>query len=394
MIPGDKAERNRLVLVHVIEALVSAASNLLTIGVFFFMEHRFQWTLKSNFILSAGLGAVYVVGALAADPISRRLGRRRSLATAYLTISVITLVAALLDAPAVFAGAVLCFAGLSATTWPIVENLISSGEPDPHRLSRRLAVYNIVWAASGSLVIAGNGLLIEIFPLGVFLIPSAVCLVAGAMVMFGSIEPPSDVVVASHPEPEPRLARQRILALWLSRISVPAMYLMIYSLAAMMPLLPVIQRETVTMRTLICSVWLATRFATFVFLGATVFWHARPRLLLVAGMTLLLSLLAITLPQNLGIMIAGQLVFGVATGLIYTASLYFGMVLSEGSTEHGGYHEALIGFGMTLGPAVGAVSQWWRPGDQTLAVVGIASLIGISIVVASGASIRLRRASG
>ena len=42
-------------------------------------------------------------------------------------------------------------------------------------------------------------------------------------------------------------------------------------------------------------------------------------------------------------MIAWQIVLGVTMGLIYSGSLYFGMVLSEGSTEHGGYHEALIG---------------------------------------------------
>ena len=29
-----------------------------------------------------------------------------------------------------------------------------------------------------------------------------------------------------------------------------------------------------------------------------------------------------------------------------------GMVLSDGSTEHGGYHEALIGLGSVLGPGM------------------------------------------
>lgn len=391
---GRVSERRRLILVHTIEAMMSAASNLLTIGVFFFMEHRFGWGLKSNFLLSAGLGAVYVLGALCADRLSRRVGRRGSLARAYLVIAVITLVAACMNVAWAYAIAVLIFAGTSATTWPIIENLVSSGEPDPHRLSRRLAVYNIVWAASGSIVIAANGLLIEVFPLGVFLISSLIGMLAAGMARFAPIEPVEVADKAPSPEPEASLARQRVLALWLSRISVPAMYLMIYSLAAMMPLLPVIEPLRPAVQTLVCSVWLVTRFIMFVVLGATVFWHTRPRLLLGAGMGLLLSLLVMTLGPNLIWMMAGQLVFGVATGLIYSASLYFGMVLSEGSTEHGGYHEALIGFGMTLGPMVGAITQWIRPGEQGWAIAGIAGLIGISVAVASGASIRLRRGTG
>jgi hypothetical protein len=67
------------------------------------------------------------------------------------------------------------------------------------------------------------------------------------------------------------------------------------------------------------------------------------------------------------------------------------MVLSEGSTEHGGYHEALIGLGMSLGPAMGAITQIIRPGDSHAAVVGISSLLGISLLLASIASIRIRR---
>ena len=89
----------------------------------------------------------------------------------------------------------------------------------------------------------------------------------------------------AHPAPpvEPELAKQRVVALWLSRICVPAMYLMIYSLAAMMPSLPVLQSLRPSMQTLVSSVWMVMRFLAFVLLGATVFWHTRPRILLVAA---------------------------------------------------------------------------------------------------------------
>jgi hypothetical protein len=81
-----------------------------------------------------------------------------------------------------------------------------------------------------------------------------------------------------------------------------------------------------------------------------------------------------------------QVLIGIAIGLIYSASLYFGMVLSEGSTEHSGYHEALIGLGSILGPGAGAVAQWLRPGQMTLGVVAVAGVLLASTLLATGAS--------
>jgi hypothetical protein len=86
-----------------------------------------------------------------------------------------------------------------------------------------------------------------------------------------------------------------------------------------------------------------------------------------------------------------QVVLGVSMGMIYAASLYFGMVLSEGSTEHSGYHEALIGLGSVLGPGAGAVAQWLRPGDITPGVAAVAGVLLLSTLVATGASVRTHR---
>jgi MFS family permease len=392
--PGRDAQRFRLAKVYTIEALVSAGSNLLTIGVFFFMQHRFGWQMRRNFTLSAGLGLLYIFGALAAHPLTRRFGRLPPLVGAYLVIIVASLVAAFYTTPAIASAAVLIYGFCSAITWPIVENLVAAGKQDPHALSRRLALYNVVWAAVGAVVVALSGTIIEKTDVGVFYITAGVCAVAACIALFGRVEPADAEMAADaapHLAPEPKLAQQRVLALWLSRISVPAMYLMIYALAAMLPSLPVLQPLRPAMQTAVSSVWLVARFVAFLLLGASVFWHTKPRLLLVAAAALLVSMLIITIPQDLTVMILGQILFGAATGLIYTASLYFGMVLSEGSTEHGGYHEALIGLGMSLGPAMGAITQIIRPGDSHAAVVGISSLLGISLLLASIASIRIRR---
>jgi len=148
-------------------------------------------------------------------------------------------------------------------------------------------------------------------------------------------------------------------------------------------------------------VWLAARFAAFILFGATLWWHRRPMLLLWAAVVMLIAFLGITIAPSrfmhnvswqfdLGVMIAWQVVLGAAMGLIYAASLYFGMVLSEGSTEHGGYHEALIGLGSVLGPGSAALMQWLRPGDPNIGILTV-SLVVLACVAASGVtSIRLR----
>jgi hypothetical protein len=63
------------------------------------------------------------------------------------------------------------------------------------------------------------------------------------------------------------------------------------------------------------------------------------------------------------------------------------MVLSEGSTEHGGYHEALIGLGSILGPGAGALAQWLKPGDTRFGVLAVSSVLWISTLLATGASL-------
>jgi hypothetical protein len=168
-----------------------------------------------------------------------------------------------------------------------------------------------------------------------------------------------------------------------------------------MPLLPVMKRLDTTTQTVVASAWMVSRFLVFWILGATTFWHTRPRLLLLAAVVMLLSFVGVTVQPStwlaqprtaldLSAMILAQVFLGAALGLIYTASLYFGMVLSQGSAEHAGYHEALIGLGQVLGPGVGALTQYrWR-GSVTASVVAVGAIILVSVCAAACASLPRR----
>jgi hypothetical protein len=132
--------------------------------------------------------------------------------------------------------------------------------------------------------------------------------------------------------------------------------------------------------------------------GSTTFWHKRPGLMFLASVTMLFAfvgaiaagaLTEISLLQALLAMAIAQIVFGLSIGTIYSASLYFGMAVSDGSTEHGGYHEALIGLGQILGPVMGATMQWIRPGALWPAVLGISAIVAVSVVVEAVVGIRI-----
>jgi MFS family permease len=93
------------------------------------------------------------------------------------------------------------------------------------------------------------------------------------------------------------------------------------------------------------------------------------------------ALAEMELQQALLAMVVSQIVLGFSIGTIYSASLYFGMAVSDGSTEHGGYHEGLVGLGQILGPLVGATMQWIYPGTLWPAVTAISGVVSISVAV-------------
>jgi hypothetical protein len=169
-----------------------------------------------------------------------------------------------------------------------------------------------------------------------------------------------------------------------------------------MPDLAVMKRFDTRAQTAISSTWLVARWLAFIILAAGTWWHTRPRALVGAACVMLVAFLGITLPPSmlwrgatpgvdLAVMIVWQVLLGLALGMIYSGSLYFGMVLSEGSTEHGGYHEALIGVGWVLGPTAGAITQWIWPGNVTAGVIAVGAVIGLSVLAVAAADLLVGR---
>ena len=134
-----------------------------------------------------------------------------------------------------------------------------------------------------------------------------------------------------------------------------------------------------------CSVWCFARVAAFFGLWLWAGWHYRFRWLLAAHLTLIATFAVILTVPNLMVLVAAQIVFGAALGLIYYSSLFYSMDVGETKGEHGGIHEAAIGLGNFAGPAVGAASLHFLPqhiNSGTVAVTllllcGLGGLLGI-----------------
>jgi hypothetical protein len=120
------------------------------------------------------------------------------------------------------------------------------------------------------------------------------------------------------------------------------------------------------------------RVACFALLGAIGGWRGRSGPLILATFALPLSFAAILFGSSLWLILAGEVLFGVASGLVYSASLYYALVVKNASVDAGGDHEGLVGVGFALGPLAGLAGHALIPvtGNYVLAMtMAVAPLV-------------------
>jgi len=83
--------------------------------------------------------------------------------------------------------------------------------------------------------------------------------------------------------------------------------------------------------------------------------------------------------------VTGLVCFGLGHAMIYYAALYYRMSVGHAQVESGGTHEALIGLGYSVGPAVALVGEAVWVGNPR---GGILAGVSVLVVVAGVFAVR------
>jgi hypothetical protein len=243
---------------------------------------------------------------------------------------------------------------------------------------QRIAAYNITWALANTVGLLLSSFLVGWNPSSVVWIPG---LLHGVSLVF-LLTRRAAVPAASGAAPEapalstagipPGIKRRFMHAAWLGNALT---YVMI---AVLLPLLPALGERVgrsprlVIMMT--CAFYLARSLAFFLF-GRWERWHYHRGWNLAALLLAPIAFAGIMLTASLPLVLFSLTVFGLALGLIYSASIFYSLDYGGGKAEHGGLHEAVIGIGNLTGPLAGIAGTCWIGGLEG------ASLATLDVVV-------------
>ena len=356
---------------------------------FFFLHARFGFADRHNLAVAALLGFCYALASWQAGRLAQRWGYFTALKLGFgLMVAGLLVGAQLGSATGQIAAAVIVTLGM-CFTWPVLEALISENET-PARVPHAIGIYNITWAAANAFAFFIGGTLIEMFGYHIiFYLPLG--LLAGQIALTLWLEKLPLPAAAKHSasphdknRPAPALAKNFQQLAWVAN---PFAYIAINTLIAVLPGVAAKFQLTPMFAGFACSLWGFVRLGAFVLLWRWPGWHYRFRWLVLAYGTLMLAFAAILIVPNLAILIGAQLFFGVAIGLIYYSSLFYSMDASDTKSQHGGIHEAAIGAGNCLGPAVGAAALWLAPQSPNVGAWAVSGLLSVGL----GALVWLRR---
>lgn len=366
----------------IVEGLNSFSTTFYFYYFYFFTHQQFGVGNQTNLLLAALNGLVYAAMSWAGGHFAQRYG-----AFAALKLGFATMIAALLAGTQVhtLTGHVLVMVGTTigtSFTWPALETLVSVGETRVS-LPRMIGRYNVVWAATGALAyFVGGGVLDQLGPASFLLLPAAIVVVQLALI-FGleraakAGPPPSaSNAEANDALPEiPHAPTETRLFLRMAWLANPFAYIAINTLVAVMPGVAARLGLSTTLAGVFGSVWCFARMGAFLGFWLWPGWHYRFRWLLAAFLALLASFAAILTVPILAWVVAAQLLFGVAIGLIYYSSLFYSMDAGDTKGEHGGIHEAAIGLGNCAGPALGAASLHFLPQHPHSGALAVSALL-------------------
>lgn len=368
-----------------LEAINSIATTYFFYYVYFLGEKQFGFSTIQNLGLAAVLGFAYVFAAIYGGRFAQRHGYLHSVRVGAAIMCICFLIGAFITSwwPSfvliMIANFGMCF------TWPALEAMVSEGEPR-HRTQSMVGIYNMTWAGAGAFAYFTGGAMIDHFGIrSMYLVPAALLVVQYLLALKLERELRATPLTPLPDEPTDTIAEKHENApafLKMAWVANPFAYLGCNTVIAIIPTLARHLELSAMIAGFVGSTWLFVRAASFVLLRYWPKWHYRFDLLVAAYVAMIVAFAIILLVPNLWILIAAQVIFGLAHGLIYYSSLFYSMDVGETKGEHSGIHEAAIGAGNGGGPAIAALALWlWpqHPSSGAWSVVGLL-LIGLAII--------------
>jgi len=349
---------------------------------YFFLQKQFGFDSKHNLALAGALGLIYVFASWQAGRFAQRRGYFNALKLGFSVMIFALAVGSQLNSAT---GIILASATLTigmCFLWPTIEALVSEGE-DAAGLPRAVGTYNVVWASTNALALFGGGTLVKKFGFKtIFFLPIAI-IISQLVLTFWLEKHVNDAARAAGNEhtfvpipdphrPSPAKTKAFLRMAWLAN---PFAYIAINTFIPMLPTVAARFHLSPMFAGFACSLWCFARLGTFIALWHWTDWHYQFRWLVTAFGVLIVSFTTILIVPSLAVLLAAQIFFGSAIGLIYYSSLFYSMDAGEAKGDHGGIHEAAIGVGNCVGPAVGAASLQFLPQYANSGAIAVSVLL-------------------
>jgi predicted MFS family arabinose efflux permease len=373
-----------------LEGLKSFAATYYSYYLYFYMKTRYGLDNKGNLLVGAFIGFIYMFSAVYGGKFAQKKGYFPALKLGF-GIMFLSLcfgfwadkIGAGIVTQLAVIGIFHCF---MCFTWPTLEALVSENE-SYRGMQTMIGIYNVVWALTGAIAYFVGGAMVERFGLSsLFWIPAIIhasqfCIVLYLQKQVGETAHQHAVPDAS--ELEHRLSPvQKKSFLTMAWIANPAAYIAINTVVAVIPGVADKFHLSPTWAGVFCSLWFFSRVFTFVLLWLWPGWHYRFRWFVTSYALLIASFVIILIADNLRVVFGAQIVFGFALGLIYYSSLFYSMDAGSDKGSHGGLHEAAIGAGIFVGPAIGAASlQFFKKAESSTWGVALLLLIGLAWII-------------
>jgi MFS family permease len=356
----------------------SVGTILLERGLYFYTHDILGFSDTYNLWLALAFGAAYVVGAISSHRVSVRFSERRLLLVSLVALLLIHFALTAFPAPWLLVLSFPTVGLLQGIKWPVVESFVSAGRA-PAELVRILGRFNTTWAVAVPLALAASGPLIaSAFPGSLFAAAGALNALALAFVLPLPERPVH--MALGHPErPNPQELSHFGSLLLSARWCMMLSYALLFLLAPLMPSVLDGLDLSITEATSAAGVLDLARVACFATLGAWVGWRGKLWPLVLAILILPVGFAMILFGHQLAVLLCGEVLFGVASGITYTASLYYALVVKNASVDAGGAHEGLIGLGFALGPLIGLAGKALTPTLGNAVIATVASVAPLAL---------------